>query len=207
MFDLQGPWPFPDHSVSEVYLSHVLEHLRDPKAFFREAHRVLIPNGTCLVRVPYGGHHAAWWDLTHVQPWFAETFAFLQPGYDQASGNPQHDEWKSYFGINIVQMRVSYKLARLLRHWWMRWLFSKHAWFFDKEIEELWAHLYALKTDDAIQCYRQTHEPNIVGSTFVAWEHQVRGTAPPTNGMAQMIDLGQGVAVNGFIGRVIGEER
>lgn len=207
VFNLMERWPFEDNSVTEIYSSHVLEHLPDPWAFFREAHRVLVPNGTCLIRVPYGGHHAAWWDLTHVRPWFSENFAFLQPGYDRACGNPQHDAWQSYFAVHIVQQRVSYKLAKLLRRWWWRWVFVKHPWLFDREIEELWAHLSALKTPEAIQEYQKDHRAEVVSATFTAWKHHYTGSAPPTDGSNTMIDLCQGVTINGFIGRVLSEER
>ena len=207
VFDLQGEWPFPDHSVTELYCSHVLEHLHDPKAFFSEAWRVLIPNGQLLVRVPYGGHHAAWWDLGHVRPWFAESFAILQPGYAKAIGNPQHDIFISEFGVESVKMRVSYRLARWLRHWWVRWLFGRYSAFFDHEIEELWAYLWAIKTPEAREAYEKTHDANIVGAGFSAWKHHLAGTAPPKDGTVEMVDLGKGVVINGFIGRVIGAER
>ncbi len=194
-------WPFPDNSVAEVYSSHVVEHLHNPVHFFEQAYRVLAPNGTMLIRVPYGGHHAAWWDITHVRPWFAESFAFLQPGYNIATGNLQHDGMKLAFGIQIVQMRVSMKLAKMLKRWWWRAIFSKHAWLFDKEIEELWGHFFALKTDEDIQTYRKDHEPHIVGSEFVAWKHHLTGKPEKDN---IMVSLGSGVSINGFIARIVG---
>src|SRR5216117_2060518 len=87
VFDCTGPWPFPDNSASTIYCSHTLEHLADFKGFFKEAYRVLQPDGNLQLRVPYGGHRAAWWDVTHLRPWFAESFCFLQPGYDSAVSN------------------------------------------------------------------------------------------------------------------------
>jgi SAM-dependent methyltransferase len=98
-FDLLKPWPFPADCADEIYASHVLEHLHDPCAFFREAWRVLKAGHRLHLRLPYGGHRAAWWDHTHVKPWFAESFCFLQPGYAEAIGNPQHDAWDTPFGI------------------------------------------------------------------------------------------------------------
>jgi SAM-dependent methyltransferase len=206
VFDLTKPWPFPEHSVATIYLCHVLEHLTDPKAFFREAHRCLRPNGTILIRVPYGAHRAAWWDLEHVRPWFAENFAMLQPGYAVAVGNPQHDSWKYPFGISIVQLRISYRLARWLRRWWWKWLFAKFPHLFDPEIEELWAHLYALKTDDAIQYYRKDHDPIVVGTTYSAYQHHLTDKAPEA-GVCVLTDLIGGITMNGYIGRVFGLEK
>jgi len=204
-FDLTKPWPFPDHSVAHIYLCHVLEHLADPKAFFREAHRCLQPNGTLLVRVPYGGHRAAWWDLEHLRPWFAENFAMLQPGYAMAVGNPQHDAWAYPYGVSIVQLRISYRLARWMRRWWWKWVFSLFPHLFDPEIEELWAHLYALKTDDAVQQYQKDHNPIVVGVTYSAWDHHLTDKAP--GNALQLRDLIGGIAMNGYIGRVLGMEK
>ncbi len=206
VFDLTKPWPFPEHSVASIYLCHVLEHLTDPKAFFREAHRCLQPNGTLLIRVPYGAHRAAWWDLEHVRPWFAENFAMFQPGYARAVGNPQHDAWAYPFGVNIVQLRASYRLARWLRRWWWKWLFAQFPHLFDPEIEELWAHLYALKTDDAVQHYLKDHSnPVVVGVTYAAYEHHL--TDKPPSDTLQLRDLLEGVSIGAYIGRVFGLEK
>jgi hypothetical protein len=180
----------------------VLEHLQHPIFFFQEAQRVLIPNGTMLIRVPYGGHHAAWWDITHLRPWFAENFAFVQPGYNRSTGNPQHDNHGLSFGVHIVQMRVSMKLAAMLRWWWWRWLFSRHSWIFDKEVEELWAHLFALKTDEARQHYMKDRDSNVVGAEFVAWKHHLTGEQRGEGEQVCMVSLGSGCVVNGFIASV-----
>ena len=198
-------WPYKDNSISEVYCCHVLEHLRNPFHFFREAYRVLIPNGNLLIRVPYGGHHAAWWDLTHVQPYFPETFCFVQPGYERSVGNPQHQMPKYAFGVQIVQMRVSMRLAKMLRRWWWRWAFGSYSMFFDREIEEVWAHLFALKGDEDIQHYMKDHPANVVPAEFCAWKHHLNPKWPsPTDDQpAIMCGLGTGVAVNGFISKVL----
>jgi len=206
-FDLQGEWPFEDHSVAEIYLCHVLEHLHDPKAFFREAHRCLQPNGTMLIRVPYGGHHAAWWDWEHVRPWFPENFAALQPGYAEAIGNPQHDSFRCTFGVHIVQVRLSYVLTRLLRWWPVRWLMAHYPNFFDPEKEEIWAHLYALKTPDAIEQYKASHQAIVVGTTYAAWRHQVEDRAPRPGEAGELIDLLSGESINAYLARIRSWER
>jgi SAM-dependent methyltransferase len=43
---------FPDASFDLVLASHLIEHLNDPAAFVREAHRVLAPGGYFLVTTP-----------------------------------------------------------------------------------------------------------------------------------------------------------
>lgn len=57
-FDLQGPWPFSDESVEYIRASHIMEHLQDRIACFKEANRVLEPNGILEIWSPYGdGSH------------------------------------------------------------------------------------------------------------------------------------------------------
>jgi SAM-dependent methyltransferase len=43
---------FPGASFDLVLASHLIEHLNDPAAFVREAHRVLAPGGYFLVTTP-----------------------------------------------------------------------------------------------------------------------------------------------------------
>src|SRR3989304_3079004 len=49
VFDCTSLWPFPTDSVSTIYCSHTLEHLQDYQAFFKEAHRVLRPDGNLQI--------------------------------------------------------------------------------------------------------------------------------------------------------------
>jgi predicted SAM-dependent methyltransferase len=52
--DLTKPLPFPEHSFSAVYASHVLEHLylADAQRLLEECHRVLRSGGVIRVVVP-----------------------------------------------------------------------------------------------------------------------------------------------------------
>lgn len=49
-----GDLPIPTESVATVYASHVLEHVIDFAAAWREIHRILEVGGLLFVRVPYG---------------------------------------------------------------------------------------------------------------------------------------------------------
>lgn len=57
------PWPLPDDHFEEALLDNVLEHI-DPRqrpGFLSEAHRVLVPGGEMVVRLPT----QVGWDVTH----------------------------------------------------------------------------------------------------------------------------------------------
>jgi hypothetical protein len=71
--DLEAtPWPWPDNSVEEVLLSHVLEHLgRDPGVFIaimKELYRVCRANARVKIVVPHPRHDSFLMDPTHVRP-------------------------------------------------------------------------------------------------------------------------------------------
>jgi hypothetical protein len=78
VFDLETfPWPWPDNSVDEILLSHVLEHLgqspRDFIAIMRELYRVARDGATVHIRVPHPRHDNFLTDPTHVRPVTAAT--------------------------------------------------------------------------------------------------------------------------------------
>ncbi len=64
------PYPFADSSIEEVYASHVLEHLDRPFDVMRELHRILVPGGRLIVKVPHfsrgftHAEHAHGFDVT-----------------------------------------------------------------------------------------------------------------------------------------------
>lgn len=198
-FDCQEKWPFPDDAAQDVVASHVLEHLSDPRAFFRECWRVLIPNGSLAIRVPYGGHRAAWWDLEHKRPWYAESFAFVQPGYAQAIGNPEHDGWSAYFSVEYVDFRLSPQLARFLRYRWQRkllvqWINAVPDW-----CEELFIYLYALKTPEAVAEWQRTRAGQVLPARYVAYRHHLRGRPRREGEPMELIPLADLDAINGYI--------
>ena len=193
VFDLMGTWPLEDNSVSVAYASHVLEHLPDPRHFFRELWRVCRPNAEVMIRVPYGAHDAAWWDLTHLRPWFAASFCFLQPGYGASVKNPQHDDWQWPFGVEVIQLRLNGMIARKLRHWWWRiwlWPYLTYLW---NAIEEINAYLYVLKSPDAVAEYASRRNGAMVFVKYAAWEYQVYGRpVPPPGEPLKLIDIAKG---------------
>lgn len=79
------PLPFADDSVSQLRMSHVLEHIGDTLALMQELHRVAEPGAVLTVRAPYGSSDDAFEDPTHRQRFFLNSFAyFSQPAYWRA---------------------------------------------------------------------------------------------------------------------------
>jgi SAM-dependent methyltransferase len=94
------PWPFDDGSVSEVYCSHVLEHLdhnrHNPERcrFANELYRILCPGGFAEIITPHWASARAYGDFTHADKPVSEMF-FLYLSRDWRRKNaPDTDiEW------------------------------------------------------------------------------------------------------------------
>jgi len=57
--------PFPNNSIKEVLLYHVLEHVESPWRVMRDVIRVCKPGAMIRVRVPYQNHPNAFRDPEH----------------------------------------------------------------------------------------------------------------------------------------------
>ena len=178
VFDATKKWPFLDGSVAEIYTSHTLEHLPDPLAFFREAWRVLIPNGQIVIRVPYGWHSSAWWDLTHLRPWLQESFATVQPGFSHFSRNNQETEETlgCAFWTGSVIMMLDQPFAR----WWRWRILRKPIMSCLRHLigvcRELIATLYKVPLDDPQSiAFGGTKHPAVVPIQIGVWEHDLYG--------------------------------
>ncbi|HYE89551.1 MAG TPA: methyltransferase domain-containing protein [Terriglobales bacterium] len=180
VFDVQERWPFADNSASLIASAHMLEHLDDPLAFFREAWRVLRPTGMLSLQLPYGASDEGATDLTHKRLWFPGTFCAFQPGYGEIIGNPQH-EWPAPFSVDYVGARIHRDLVWLARWPWraiglrvLRFLWSGYV--------ELFVQMTALKTPEQLAMFREHGHPgNTVPFTVVAWmadwDRRYRGPA------------------------------
>jgi hypothetical protein len=66
------PWPWPDDSIEEIELVHVLEHLGQSVEvylkIFQEIYRISKPGCEIMIRVPHPRHDNFLDDPTHVRP-------------------------------------------------------------------------------------------------------------------------------------------
>jgi SAM-dependent methyltransferase len=76
--DLNKPWPWGDSTVSDIHMSHVLEHFTGEERvhIFNEMYRVLIPGGKALIITPHWASQRAYGDPTHKWPPFSEFAAY-----------------------------------------------------------------------------------------------------------------------------------
>ena len=61
----QFPWPFKDGEFSVIYANHFLEHVRDILGTLAEIHRIGMPDGRVMIRVPHYASDNFHTDLTH----------------------------------------------------------------------------------------------------------------------------------------------
>ena len=178
VFDCQEAWPFPESTATLVMASHVFEHLERPMDFLAHAWRVLMPMGAVHLRMPYGGHRSAWWDHTHLRPWFPENFACLQPGYHRYNGNPQHGEAgkQTPYGIQNIAIRISRNTYALFQDRKLKKILKPLLHNLVDIGEEMFVDLFALKREEDIEQYALTRpEPFIVPITYVAYKHHTEG--------------------------------
>lgn len=80
----QTPWPWPDSSVEEIMLIHVLEHLGERSSTFlaiiKELWRICRHDAKITIEVPHPRHDSFLSDPTHVRPILPSMLAL----FDQA---------------------------------------------------------------------------------------------------------------------------
>jgi hypothetical protein len=113
----QFPWPWPDNSVDEVRMYHVLEHLgADTEVYLgiiKELYRVCRDNAAIHIVVPHPRHDDFLNDPTHVRP-------ITRGSFDLFSQAANH-EWLAnggantplglYIGVDLLVESTKYVLA------------------------------------------------------------------------------------------------
>lgn len=91
--------PYADNSVDSIYAFHFFEHLVDPRPTLRECFRVLVPQGTLNIVVPYWNCQLAWQDLDHKKAFTLDTWATLK---DTTYYEKEKVGWPFIINTNIV---------------------------------------------------------------------------------------------------------
>ena len=109
------PWPWPDDSVSEILLKHVLEHLgRDPSVYLeimKELYRVCHDGAPIRIIVPHHRHDFFFNDPTHVRAVTAEGMNLFSQRLNRhwiAQGF-SHSPLGIYLGIDFELIEVTLK--------------------------------------------------------------------------------------------------
>jgi SAM-dependent methyltransferase len=129
VFDAQGEWPFPDDCFRAIQSSHMVEHLDDPMAFFKEAHRVIHPDGSMVIRVPHPRHSQSLADFDHRRTFAENNFYFLGMDF-KSTHNLDHQGKKPMWETMYIYH------AYAPNHWMNKWWIPDRvkAW----AIEHLW---------------------------------------------------------------------
>jgi len=89
-------FPFPDETFDSVVTNQVFEHVFNPEVFLKEVHRILKPEGTMLMTVPFV------WD-EHEQPWdFARYSSFGIRAILEKNGFLIVEQRKSIDDIRVI---------------------------------------------------------------------------------------------------------
>lgn len=113
----QRPWPLPDRCAEEVIMRNVLEHMDDPVAVAREIHRILVPGGRWVVRVPHKDSRQAVGDWTHKTFWTRHRMEWIT--------DPNRGGWSHAGDVNFELVKLEggtrlskFKHLRGWREWW-----------------------------------------------------------------------------------------
>ncbi len=79
------PWPFKDHSVEEIHISHYAEHVKDLNKFMNELWRICEKDAKVTIIGPYYTSIRCWQDPTHVRPLSEATWMYYNKGWREAN--------------------------------------------------------------------------------------------------------------------------
>jgi SAM-dependent methyltransferase len=86
--------PFPDSSVRALLLTHVLHHIPDLEAFFREAHRALVPGGVIsMIEVAHTPFARFFFKNFHHEPYLDERREWNFGQHDSMMDSNQALSW------------------------------------------------------------------------------------------------------------------
>jgi SAM-dependent methyltransferase len=110
IYDLTGVrWPFDDNYFDELHLYDVIEHCTGGAgdtmrffSFFREAHRILKPNGFICATTPLEDTEAAWGDPGHGRIINEMSLTFLcQRAYEEQVGKTPMSDYRHIYKVDF----------------------------------------------------------------------------------------------------------
>lgn len=116
----QFPWPWPDDSIKEVRLIHVLEHLGHDISIFRkimqELYRICCDQAVLHVVVPHPRHDCFIADPTHVRAVTVETFRLLS-----RKKNLEYHENGNTNSCLALEWGINFEIQDIRYHFDGRW--------------------------------------------------------------------------------------
>ena len=111
------PWPWPDSSVDEVLLCHVLEHLGAATDVYlgiiRELYRVCRDEAKIVIVVPHPRHDNFLGDPTHVRPITTDSMVLFSQAanHEWAAKGAPNTPLGLYLGVDFAIQSIAYDLA------------------------------------------------------------------------------------------------
>lgn len=101
------PYPFADSSFDFVYVSHVIEHVRDVMRCMEEFHRVAKNGATVYVATPHYTDFSSFTDPTHRSHLSSYSFRYF---------GENHGGFRYYSKVKYREIKVYVKLLMLWRY-------------------------------------------------------------------------------------------
>jgi SAM-dependent methyltransferase len=98
----QFPWPFPNGEFSIIYANHFLEHVSHILETLAEIHRICMPDGSLIVRVPHYASDNFHTDLTH-----KVAFGYRSFDHFSINGKTAYDFYAP-FKFEILRRRIKF---------------------------------------------------------------------------------------------------
>jgi ubiquinone/menaquinone biosynthesis C-methylase UbiE len=141
------PWPFKDNEFSEIYLGHVLEHLKDIPRVMNELQRISEKNGRIFIVTPYFNSFNAFRDVTHISFF---TWDSLSPfcGFVSSRERKNVGYLPRLFKYNKRELEWANSNKYLIKQFcnFMNWLVNLSPDFVERRIP-WWITIEAIKID------------------------------------------------------------
>jgi len=105
------PYPFKENSATEIYCSHVIEHLNDPDKSLTQLYRILKEKGKLIIKVPYFGHSLAFSSWQHKHYFTISSFSLLDK-------KQEADWWIPVFS----KVKIKVNFGRIYKYFPPTWI-------------------------------------------------------------------------------------